>query len=65
MYSVWKRQEIVHLLVGKSEDNIPFRRQGRMWIYNIKITSEKWGLDVIWVRIGLAWLRIGSGGGTL
>jgi hypothetical protein len=52
------------LLVGKPEGKRPLGRPRRKWIDNVKMDLLEIGLSVVdW--IGLARLRIGTGGGLL
>jgi len=50
------------VLVGKSEGTRPLRRHRRRWEDNIKMDLKEMGW---WVRTGLSWLGIRTGGGHL
>jgi len=50
------------VLVKKPDGKRPFGRSRRRWEDNIKMDLQ----EVEWdIRIGLIWLRIGTGGGHL
>jgi hypothetical protein len=59
-----EKRNVYRLLVGKPEGKRPLGRPSRRRIDNIKIDLLEIGLNVVdW--IGLAWLRIGTGGELL
>jgi hypothetical protein len=46
-------------VVGRPQGNIPLGRPRRRWEDNIRMDLQ----EIVWVWIGLIWLKIGTSGG--